>query len=89
MRRCRHQRTVCDGTCHQPGGRTAEKQSAEAQYLFLTTQGADVATYANAIHANLQNGKPVYDGYLLKAGFRWAGSANVRRPRLQTIRGRW
>jgi len=41
----------------------------KAQYLFLTTQGADVATYANAIHANLQNGKPVYDGYLLKAGF--------------------
>jgi hypothetical protein len=40
-----------------------------AQYLFLTTQGADVATYANAIHANLQNGKPVYDGYLLKAPF--------------------
>jgi hypothetical protein len=37
--------------------------------LFLTTQGADVATYANAIHANLQNGKPVYDGYLLKAPF--------------------
>src|SRR6185436_17695013 len=28
-----------------------------------------VSTYANAIHANLQNGKPVYDGYLLKAGF--------------------
>ena len=41
----------------------------KAQYLFLTTQGADVATYANAIHANLQNGKPVYDGYVLKAPF--------------------
>jgi hypothetical protein len=40
-----------------------------AQYLFLTTQGADVSTYANAIHATLQNGKPVYDGYLLKAPF--------------------
>jgi hypothetical protein len=40
-----------------------------AQYVFLATQGADVATYANAIHANLQNGKPVYDGYLLKAPF--------------------
>ena len=39
------------------------------QALYLTTQGSDVATYANAIHANLQNGKPVYDGYLLKAGF--------------------
>src|SRR6266566_3718176 len=43
-----------------------------AQYLFLTTQGADVATYANAIHATLENGKPVYDGYLLKAGFTMA-----------------
>ncbi len=43
-----------------------------AQSLFLTTQGADVATYANAIHANLQNGKPVYDGYLLKAPFTMA-----------------
>jgi hypothetical protein len=41
----------------------------KAQYLFLTTQGADVATYANAIHAPLENGKPVYDGYLLKAPF--------------------
>src|SRR5215510_5596078 len=44
----------------------------KAQYLFLTTQGADVATYANAIHANQENGKPVYDGYLLKAGFNMA-----------------
>jgi hypothetical protein len=41
----------------------------KAQYLYLSTQGADVATYANAIHANLENGKPVYDGYLLKAPF--------------------
>jgi hypothetical protein len=41
----------------------------KAQYLFLTTQGADVATYANAIHAPLENGKPVYDGYVLKAPF--------------------
>jgi hypothetical protein len=42
------------------------------QYLFLTTQGADVATYANAIHANLENGKRVYDGYVVKAGFNMA-----------------
>ncbi|HLH31925.1 MAG TPA: alpha/beta hydrolase domain-containing protein, partial [Terriglobia bacterium] len=27
---------------------------------------------ANAIHANLENGKPVYDGYVLKAGFNMA-----------------
>ncbi|HEY2385092.1 MAG TPA: alpha/beta hydrolase domain-containing protein [Terriglobia bacterium] len=42
------------------------------QYVFLTTQGADVATYANAIHANLDNGKPVYDGYIIKGGFNMA-----------------
>ena len=45
---------------------------SRAQYLFLTTQGADAATYANAIHASLDNGKPVYDGYVLKAGFNMA-----------------
>jgi len=39
------------------------------QALYRTTQGSDVATYANAIHANLENGQPVYDGYVLKAGF--------------------
>jgi hypothetical protein len=44
----------------------------KAQNLFLTTQGADVATYANAIHANLESGKAVYDGYLLKASFTMA-----------------
>jgi hypothetical protein len=43
--------------------------SMGAQYVFLTGQGADIATYANAIHANLQSGKPVYDGYLLKGPF--------------------
>jgi hypothetical protein len=50
-------------------GALLKSEAMRAQYLFLTTQGADVATYANAIHANLQNGKPVYDGYLLKAPF--------------------
>jgi hypothetical protein len=37
--------------------------------VFLTTQGADVQTYINAIHPNakLANGKPVFDGYLLKS----------------------
>jgi hypothetical protein len=50
-------------------GALLKGDTMKAQYLFLTTQGADVATYANAIHANLQNGKPVFDGYLLKAPF--------------------
>jgi hypothetical protein len=37
--------------------------------VFLTTQGADVQTYINAIQpsAKLSNGKPVFDGYLLKS----------------------
>jgi hypothetical protein len=37
--------------------------------LFLTAgQSPDLMTYINAIHsqANLENGKPVYDGYLIK-----------------------
>src|SRR5579862_570438 len=36
--------------------------------LFMTTQFADVITYVDAIHshAKLANGKPAYDGYLLR-----------------------
>jgi hypothetical protein len=50
-------------------GAFLKSDAIKAQYVFLSTQGTDVATYANAIHANLANGKPVYDGYLLKAPF--------------------
>lgn len=53
-------------------GAALKSSLVRAQYVFLSTQGADVATYANAIHANLENGKPVYDGYLLKAPFAMA-----------------
>src|SRR5262249_36659611 len=53
-------------------GALLKSEPMRAQYLFLTTQGADVATYANAFHATLENGKPVYDGYLLKAPFTMA-----------------
>jgi hypothetical protein len=37
--------------------------------VFLTMQGGDLQTYINAIHpvATLANGKPAYDGYLLKS----------------------
>ncbi len=42
---------------------------SRVQYLYLTTQGADASTYANVVHGNLENGKPIYDGYLLKALF--------------------
>lgn len=36
--------------------------------LYLTTQGGDAITYAAAIepHAKLADGKPVYDGFLIK-----------------------
>jgi len=39
------------------------------QALYLTTQGGDLTTYVNAIHSHamLDNGKPVYDGYVAKA----------------------
>lgn len=38
------------------------------EWLYMTTQFADVVTYLDAIHphARLANGKPVYDGYLLR-----------------------
>jgi len=39
-----------------------------ARYVYMTSQGADVLTYAAAIqtHATLENGKPIYDGFLVK-----------------------
>ena len=39
-----------------------------AQYVTMTVQGSDIVTYINAIHARatLTDGKPVYDGYLIK-----------------------
>jgi hypothetical protein len=41
----------------------------KVEALYMTTQGADVITYINAIHphAKLANGKPVYDGFLVKS----------------------
>ena len=42
------------------------------EYLYQTTQDTIQLTYINAIHphANLDNGRPVYDGYLVKGYFR-------------------
>jgi hypothetical protein len=39
-----------------------------AERVFMTTQTGDITTYINAIHshAKLENGKPAYDGYLIK-----------------------
>ena len=41
----------------------------KVEYLYMTTQGADVVTYINAIHphAKLASGKPAYDGFLIKS----------------------
>jgi hypothetical protein len=43
--------------------------SMRVQYVYMTTQNVDMVTYMNAIHAHasLDNGKPVYDGYLMKS----------------------
>ncbi len=40
----------------------------KVERIFMTTQGGDIITYINAIHshAKMENGKPVYDGYLVK-----------------------
>ena len=42
-----------------------------ASSLYLTVQGGDLTTYMNAFHraARLENGRPVYDGYLARAPF--------------------
>ncbi len=39
-----------------------------AQRVYLTTQGGDIITYVNAFHerAKLADGKPAYDGYVLR-----------------------
>lgn len=40
----------------------------EVASVFMTNQGAEIATYISAIHPNvtLENGQPVYDGYVAK-----------------------
>lgn len=43
--------------------------SLRVQNVYMSTQNVDMVTYMNAIHphAKLENGKPVYDGYLMKS----------------------
>jgi len=43
--------------------------SLRVQNVYMTTQNVDIITYINAFHsqATLENGKPVYDGYLVKS----------------------
>jgi len=44
-------------------------ESLRVANIYMTTQNVDMVTYMNAIHprANLSNGKPVYDGFLMKS----------------------
>lgn len=52
----------------QVGAALKNGAGLNAKYLYMTSQGADVLTYAAAIQtrATLENGKPVYDGFLVK-----------------------
>jgi hypothetical protein len=52
----------------QVGAALKNGAGLNARYLYMTSQGSDPLTYAAAIqaHARLDNGKPVYDGFLVK-----------------------
>jgi hypothetical protein len=52
----------------QVGAVLKSKTVLNAEYLFMTAQGADIQTYLAAVqrHAKLASGKPVYDGFLIK-----------------------
>ncbi len=62
----------------QVGAALKNGAGLNARYLYMTSQGADVLTYAAAIqtHATLENGKPVYDGFLIKTP---GGVGRIRR----------
>ncbi|MEP7307434.1 MAG: alpha/beta hydrolase domain-containing protein [Acidobacteriota bacterium] len=59
------------GALLKSGGTGRPLNGFRVQSIYLTTQGGDLTTYLNAIHphAMLENGKPVYDGYLAKAPY--------------------
>jgi hypothetical protein len=52
----------------QVGAALKSATGLNARYIYMTSQGADVQTYAAAIqaHATQEYGKPVYDGFLVK-----------------------
>ena len=52
--------------------------SLRIQNVYMTTQNVDMVTFMNAIHrhASLENGKPIYDGYLMKSPL---GPARINR----------
>src|SRR5205823_2164378 len=49
-------------------GASGPMGNLKVQSVYMTTQGSEIVTYINAIHshATLENGKPAYDGYLIK-----------------------
>lgn len=53
----------------QVGAALKSGAGLNAARLYMTAQGADILTYINAIQprAMLENGKPVYDGFLIKS----------------------
>ncbi len=53
----------------QVGAALKNGAGLNATHLYMTSQGADILTYINAIqpHVTLENGKPVYDGFLIKS----------------------
>ena len=62
----------------QPGAAALKSDTGiKATHVYMAAQGGDVVTYLRAIepHATLANGKPTYDGFLLK------GPANAGRIR--------
>ena len=50
------------------GAAGAPMAGFKVERLFMTTQAGDIVTYINAIHsrAKLADGKPAYDGYMIK-----------------------
>jgi hypothetical protein len=62
----------------QVGAALKSPTGLNARYVYMTSQGADILTYAAAIqtHATLENGKPVYDGFLIKTP---GGVSRIRR----------
>ena len=59
-------------------GRPNPMAGFTVQYLYMTSQDAAQTTYINAIgrHATLADGKPIYDGHVIKSGGR---PARIRR----------
>ncbi len=62
----------------QVGAALKSKAVLNARYLYMTAQGADIQTYLAAVqpHASLDNGKPIYDGFLIKTP---GGVGRIRR----------